>query len=458
MAARSAARRRCRRAPRERAATVHMNPVLLKPQTDTGAQVIVQGRRLGTPARASTGNRKPSSCPRVLESFRRLAADADLVLVEGAGSPAEVNLRAGDIANMGFAEAADVPVVLVGDIDRGGVIAQPGRHPRGARPADGRDDRRLHHQQVPRRPAAVRGRLGFRSSATGWPALGARAVAADAARLPAEDAVALGSGGARPDGGHSIAVPVLPRIANFDDLDPLRLEPDVAVTIVPRGRSLPAMPTWSSCRAPRRPSPTSPALRAEGWDIDIAAHRPARRARARPVRRLPDARADHRRPGGHRRAGAGDVPGLGLSTSRRCSKATRRPSRVPDRHCERHARSPATRCISGDHRARIVRGRCSRLGRGPPGRRAVGRRAGRRDLCPRPVRRRRAARRLARQPRRPFRTWPYEAAVGTARSTGSPTTWRRHLDIDRLVSLALSRTVRRRSPRPPRDAEGGAAR
>src|SRR5690606_18283584 len=91
--------------------------------TDTGAQVIVQGKRAGTMRAAEYGRRKAELLPRVLESFAIVGADADIVLVEGAGSPAEVNLRVGDIANMGFAEVAKVPVVLVGDIDRGGVIA-----------------------------------------------------------------------------------------------------------------------------------------------------------------------------------------------------------------------------------------------------------------------------------------------------------------------------------------------
>ncbi len=103
---------------------VDMNPVLLKPESDTGAQVIVQGQRFATMKAADYGKQKPVLMPKVMESYRRLAATADLVLVEGAGSPAEVNLRVGDIANMGFAEAADIPVVLIGDIDRGGVIAQ----------------------------------------------------------------------------------------------------------------------------------------------------------------------------------------------------------------------------------------------------------------------------------------------------------------------------------------------
>jgi adenosylcobyric acid synthase len=106
------------------APSVHMNPVLLKPESETGAQVIVQGRRFGTMRAAEFGKRKSELLPFVLESFARIGEGADIVLVEGAGSPAEVNLRRGDIANMGFAEAADIPVVLIGDIDRGGVIAR----------------------------------------------------------------------------------------------------------------------------------------------------------------------------------------------------------------------------------------------------------------------------------------------------------------------------------------------
>src|ERR1700743_827109 len=101
-----------------------MNPVLLKPETDVGAPVIVQGKRVATLRARDYAALKPSLMPAVLESFERLRAKADLVLVEGAGSPAEINLRANDIANMGFARHADVPVILVGDIERGGVIAQ----------------------------------------------------------------------------------------------------------------------------------------------------------------------------------------------------------------------------------------------------------------------------------------------------------------------------------------------
>src|SRR5712691_1042930 len=105
------------------APSVDMNPVLLKPESDTRAQVIVRGKVLRPEEAQAYQSLKAVLLPAVLESFERLKTDADLVLVEGAGSPAEVNLREGDIANMGFAEAADVPVVLIGDIDRGGVIA-----------------------------------------------------------------------------------------------------------------------------------------------------------------------------------------------------------------------------------------------------------------------------------------------------------------------------------------------
>ena len=104
-------------------ASVHMNPVLLKPQSELGAQIVVQGRVHGTAKAAAYQNLKPDLMPFVLDSYGRLKREADIVLVEGAGSASEINLRAGDIANMGFARAADMPVVLIGDIDRGGVIA-----------------------------------------------------------------------------------------------------------------------------------------------------------------------------------------------------------------------------------------------------------------------------------------------------------------------------------------------
>ncbi len=136
--------------------SVHMNPVLLKPETDTGAQVIVQGKRWGTLRAKNYLDKKAELLPAVLDSFARLAREADIVLVEGAGSPAEINLRAGDIANMGFAAAANVPVVLVGDIDRGGVIASLAGTHLVLEPDERASHPRFHHQQVSRRRKTVR--------------------------------------------------------------------------------------------------------------------------------------------------------------------------------------------------------------------------------------------------------------------------------------------------------------
>jgi len=253
-----------------------MNPVLLKPQSETGSQVVVQGRIL-TSARARDYQAlKPALLPRVLESFDRLGRDADLILVEGAGSAAEVNLRAGDIANMGFAAAADVPVVLIGDIDRGGVIASiVGTHallpPEEQARLKGylinkfRGDVTLFEPAL----ALIAGRTGLRCH-------GVVPFFPQARDLPAEDAVALDRGGtgsapsSRP-GALRIAVPRLPRIANFDDLDPLAAEPGVDLTIVPPGRPLPdsdlvILPGSKATIA------DLDAMRREGWDIDLLAH------------------------------------------------------------------------------------------------------------------------------------------------------------------------------------------
>ncbi|MCC6467764.1 MAG: cobyric acid synthase [Alphaproteobacteria bacterium] len=254
--------------------SVHMNPVLLKPQSEVGAQVVVQGRMRGNAdARAYTAL-KPSLMADVLDSFARLSAEADLVLVEGAGSPAEINLRAGDIANMGFAAAAGLPVVLVADIDRGGAIASiVGTHAllapdeqarlKGYIVNKFRGDASLFEPA----PAMIRQR-------TRLDCLGIVPWFAQAHRLPAEDAVALEDAAREGRSGAAairIAVPRLPRIANFDDLDPLRAEPGVAVEIVPPGKPLPCcelvlLPGSKATIADLK------ALRAEGWDIDIQAH------------------------------------------------------------------------------------------------------------------------------------------------------------------------------------------
>ena len=246
-----------------------MNPVLLKPESETGAQVIVQGRRLDTVEAQRYGGLRDLLLPRVLESFHRLAAGADLVLVEGAGSPAEVNLRPRDIANMGFARAAGVPVVLAGDIDRGGVIAQiVGTHA-----VLDAGDRAMIRAFVINKfrgdPRLFDDGLPVIERATGWPSLGVLPWFDAAWRLPAEDVLDLAG---RPGGALKIAVPRLPRIANFDDLDPLAAEPGVTVEIVERGRPLPGDAALVLLPGSKATIADLAALRAEGWDIDIAAH------------------------------------------------------------------------------------------------------------------------------------------------------------------------------------------
>jgi len=247
-----------------------MNPVLLKPETDIGAQVIVQGRRVGTFKARAYGSLKPQLAAAVMESFNRLKSQADLVIVEGAGSPAEVNLRAGDIANMGFARAAGVPVVLAGDIDRGGVIAQVVGTQAVLDPDDNamiagflinrfRGDPRLFDD-------------GYRliEARTGWRGFGVVPWFPEARLLPAEDALDIASAG---EGAVKVACLALSRIANFDDLDPLKMEPGLTVEMVLPGRPIPGdaglviLPGSKSTRGDLA------FLRAQGWDVDLLAHR-----------------------------------------------------------------------------------------------------------------------------------------------------------------------------------------
>jgi adenosylcobyric acid synthase len=251
--------------------SVHMNPVLLKPETDTGAQIIVQGKRWGTLRAKNYLDKKAELMPAVLDSFARLARDADIVLVEGAGSPAEINLRAGDIANMGFAAAAEVPVVLVGDIDRGGVIASlAGTHlvlePDERERVHGfiinkfRGDAKLFDQGL----TAI-------TRLTGWPSLGVVPWLPQAAWLPAEDAMDLDRDNAS-SSSRVIAVPVLARIANFDDLDPLGMEPGVKLVFVRPGEPIPGDADVVILPGSKSTIGDLAFLRAQGWDIDIKAH------------------------------------------------------------------------------------------------------------------------------------------------------------------------------------------
>ena len=188
-----------------------MNPVLLKPETDVGAQIIVQGRRVATLRARDYAAMKPSLMQAVIESFDRLRAKSDLVLVEGAGSPAEVNLRANDIANMGFARRADVPVVLVGDIDRGGVIAQLVGIKAVIAPEDSAMIGGFIINKFRGDPTLFDDGYALIARRTSWRGFGVLPYFARASELPAEDA--LGLADARRPGKHKIVCLALSRIA-----------------------------------------------------------------------------------------------------------------------------------------------------------------------------------------------------------------------------------------------------
>jgi adenosylcobyric acid synthase len=251
--------------------SVHMNPVLLKPESDKGSQIIVQGRRMGSLQARDFGGARISLLPRVLESFAILEARADIILVEGAGSPAETNLRQGDIANMGFALAAHVPVALIGDIDRGGVIASlVGTHA-----VLSAEDRALIRGFIVNR---FRGEIRLFDDGladitrrTGWPSLGVVPWFGDAHRLPAEDALDLVPRGAG-TGRLVIAVPMLSRIANFDDLDPLKQEPEVELRLIPPGEPLPGDAALVIIPGSKATMADIDFFRLQGWDTDLAAH------------------------------------------------------------------------------------------------------------------------------------------------------------------------------------------
>ncbi|HTH15976.1 MAG TPA: cobyric acid synthase [Magnetospirillum sp.] len=258
--------RACRVAP-----CSDMNPVLLKPQSDVGAQVVVQGKVLTNAGARDYYRLKPSLMPKVLESFHRLGEGADLVLVEGAGSAAEVNLRAADIANMGFAEAADLPVVLIGDIDRGGVLASIVGTWTLLPEAERARLKGYVINKFRGDPSLFTPALDIIGAhAGGLPCLGVLPWFADAARLPAEDAASLRR--ASGDGALHIVVPQLSRIANFDDFDPLAAEPGVRLSIVPPGQPLPADANVVILPGSKATIADLAFLRAQGWDVDILAH------------------------------------------------------------------------------------------------------------------------------------------------------------------------------------------
>ncbi|MBA4710349.1 cobyric acid synthase [Aquitalea aquatica] len=249
-----------------------MNPVLLKPNSNTGSQLIIQGHAVGNMDAVSYHAYKPVAMQAVLQSHARLASQYQCIVVEGAGSPAEINLREGDIANMGFAEAVDCPVVLVADIERGGVFA----HLVGTLELLSDSERARVVGLVINRfrgdPALLQSGVEWVEQRTGKPVLGVLPYL-NGLHIEAEDSLALN----RPQGAAAaqqtlrVVVPVLPRISNHTDFDPLRLHPQVELLLVKPGQPLPPadliiLPGSKSVRADLA------SLRAAGWEAAIARH------------------------------------------------------------------------------------------------------------------------------------------------------------------------------------------
>ena len=253
-------------------ATSIMNPVLLKPQGESEAQLVVRGEVAGAMSAREYHRRARELLPIVLESYRELANEADVVVVEGAGSPAEANLRANDIANMGFARATGVNSVLVGDIERGGVIASIAgtiqlldaddrKHMRGFIVNRFRGDANLFAEG-----------MDIIEKQSGLAPLGLVPFFPQASSLPAEDSLDVDTSARKREGAIRIAVPRLSRVANFDDFDPLLAETDVSLSFVLPGEAFPGdldaiiLPGSKATRADMA------FLRKQGWDIDILAH------------------------------------------------------------------------------------------------------------------------------------------------------------------------------------------
>jgi len=251
---------------------IDMNPLLLKPQGGHGAQIVLRGQVIGQAYAREYQDLKPKLLPAVVGSFEALCKDADLVLVEGAGSASEINLRENDIANMGFARAADVPVILVGDIDRGGVIAQIIGTKTVLDPADAAMIQGFLVNKFRGDPGLFANGMKSIEDLTGWPGLGLLPFCPEAARLPEEDSLTLPLGKSLSQGRIAIAVPVLPGIANFDDLDPFALESEVRLVMIRSGEVLPAEAALVILPGSKTTITDLASFRREGWDIDLLAH------------------------------------------------------------------------------------------------------------------------------------------------------------------------------------------
>ncbi|MBL7252674.1 cobyric acid synthase [Alloalcanivorax marinus] len=245
-----------------------MNPVLLKPQTDRGAQVILRGRVHGNMDALDYHAFKATARDAVRDAWTALSARHPVVVAEGAGSPAEINLRANDIANMGFAELADCPVILVADIDRGGVFAQIVGTLAVLPPEEQARIRGFVINRFRGDPALLQSGLDWLEQRTGKPVLGVLPYL-HGLMLDAEDAVA--GGGEHHAGALKVTVPLLPRMSNHNDFDPLRLHPGVELRFAEMGRPWPAadlviLPGSKATRADLA------FLREQGWDQEIERH------------------------------------------------------------------------------------------------------------------------------------------------------------------------------------------
>ena len=246
-----------------------MNPVLLKPNSDTGSQVIIHGRAVTSMNAVAYHDYKAIAMQAVLASHQRLSAAYPVVMVEGAGSPAEINLRAGDIANMGFAQAVDCPVILIADINRGGVFA----HLVGTLELLSESEQARVKGFVINRfrgdIALLQPGLDWLEQRTGKPVIGVLPYVMDL-HLEAEDGIDQ-----RQIEKHAhvlkVVVPVLPRISNHTDFDPLRLHPQVDLQFVGPGQPIPPA---DLIILPGSKSVCSDLayLRANGWDTAISRH------------------------------------------------------------------------------------------------------------------------------------------------------------------------------------------
>ncbi len=248
------------------------NPVLLKPQSDCTSQVVVHGKALKVFGAQDYMAARDALMTPVLESFNRLTAAYDLVLVEGAGSPAEINLRDRDIANMGFARAAGVPVVLLGDIDKGGVIASLVGTKAVLSPADAAMIVGFAINKFRGDPALFTAGVKEIEARCNWPCFGIIPWLDAPAKLPAEDAVVLSKATPSNCGKIRIVAPMLSRMANFDDADPLRFEPNVDFQWISPGAPIPRDADAIILFGTKSTVGDLAFLRSQGWDHDIIAH------------------------------------------------------------------------------------------------------------------------------------------------------------------------------------------